>query len=60
MPTGPCRRLVPIAAVAAVFSVAAGGARLGADEGMFTFDDPPTKPLEALGFRFPAGWLDSA
>ena len=46
-------------AAAAVLSLAVA-TRGGADEGMWTFDNPPTQRLrEAYGFTPPPGWLDS-
>jgi len=60
MPTRPaCARLVPRLATAAVLACAPLGATVSAEEGMWTFDNPPVRPLaEAYGFEPSAAWLD--
>ncbi|MFO7608476.1 MAG: S46 family peptidase [Candidatus Krumholzibacteriia bacterium] len=53
-----CLRCVPVLAAAAVLCLLPAGA-LRADEGMWTFDNPPTAQLaERHGFTPTAPWLD--
>jgi hypothetical protein len=58
MPTGPCRPFSPPTALLLTLSLSFG-ARLAADEGMFTFDNPPLERLAAYGFRPRPAWLES-